>query len=515
MLLRRVAVLACALAVALVELVWLGDILGTVGWGPAAVAILLCAIPFALAAGLATANGLAGFLVRMLARDPPGFVLPGLWSDEDEVVAPTAILLTLDGEPAEPALAGLEALLAGLDASRWGEKFAAFVLSAAPPGPLAEAERIAVAAHPRIGYLHGEGGGLAGFLATREGFEFAVLLDAASLMLPEAVLRLVRILQARRDLAVVQHLAAGLPSDVPFPRLAQFGERAEARIAATGGAWWQGDAGAFRGTNAAVRLAALRGQPWLAPACGPAQAALLRAAQWGVMVWPDSRGSFIASPADIRAWEARDRRRFRALWAHRGLVFRRGLLLLGRARVAAGLAPALAPPLYVAIAALSAWLAWQGVSAPGAWVLFYAWGLTLHAPKFLGYAEWLLRPRARARYGGAARLWRSIAVETGFAVAMGAIRPVSRTIALVSGGSGAPPRPMGFASALRYLPHTVLGVVLAAGFAQAGWWAIFVAPPLAALVLAVPFAWVTTRPYVGRALVRTGIAAMPEESKSS
>ncbi len=528
--LRRAAVAACGIAVALAELAWLRAVLAAIGWGPATLALMACGIAVAPWLGLSAANGAAGFLVRMLARDPPAAVLPGLWSDEDSVTTPTAILVTVRGEALAPILENLERLLAGLDATRWGDRFAAFVLSDTPDGPAVEAERLAVAAHPRIGYRRREGGGDAAgsiltFLDRLEGFDFAVLLDADSSIAAEAVLRLVRILQARRDLAIVQHLAAGTPAELPFARLLQFGERARGRVWATGEAWWQGDAGPCWGHHAGLRIGPLReharlrvpadGSPILAQAL--VEAALVRAMHWGVMVWPDSRGASEASPPNLVAFERREARRQRGTWPYRRLIPAPGLLPMGRWQLLQAMLPFVGAPFYVAMACLAAWLAWRGASAPGAVGLLYAWALTVHAPKLLGYAELLLRRKALARYGGAPGLWRSIAAETVFALLLGAIEPVSSTLALLAGGRGWVPARrdlarVGIAEAtLRFLPHTLLGVLLCAGFVRAGWNAAFVAPFIAGLPLAIPFAVLTASPGLGRWLVRRGVAAMPEE----
>lgn len=531
MFLRRLAVAACGIAVALAELAWLRAILAAIGWGPATLALMVCGVAVAPWLGLCAANGVAGFLVRMLARDPPGYVLPGLWSDEDRVTARSAILLAVRAEPLGPILENLERLLAGLDASRWGDRFAAFVLSDTPGGEAAEAERLAVAAHPRVGYRRREdnqgykAGNILSFLDALEGFEFAIVLDADSVMTPDSVLRLVRILQARRDVAIVQHLTVGLPAASPFPRLFQFGMRAGMRTWATGQAWWQGDAGPYWGHNAALRIAPFReharlptlpdGSAFLSH--DQVEAALLRAAHWGVVVWPDARGSYEANPPDILAFEQRDARWQRGNWQYRHLILRRGFLAMGRWQLLQAMLLFAGAPFYLAIACLAAWLAWRGADAPGAIGLLYVWALTIYAPKLLGYLELMLRPRARARYGGMAALGRSIAAETVFTLLLDAIAPLSKTLALVSGGQGwaaqrRDPRRMGLAQALlRFLPHTALGVVLGAGFAHAGWRALAVAPFIAGLPLAVPFAVLTASPGVGSWLARRGIAATPEE----
>ncbi len=84
--------------------------------------------------------------------------------------------------------------------------------------------------------------------------DFAVTLDADSFMTAEAILRLVRIMQADPRLGILQALIVGLPSTSAFARLFQFGMRLGMRSYTIGSAWWQGDCGPYWGHNAVLRL---------------------------------------------------------------------------------------------------------------------------------------------------------------------------------------------------------------------------------------------------------------------
>ena len=79
-------------------------------------------------------------------------------------------------------------------------------------------------------------------------------LDADSFMTAEAILRLVRIMQADPKLGILQGLVVGLPSTSAFARLFQFGMRLGMRSYTIGSAWWQGDCGPYWGHNAVLRL---------------------------------------------------------------------------------------------------------------------------------------------------------------------------------------------------------------------------------------------------------------------
>ena len=79
-------------------------------------------------------------------------------------------------------------------------------------------------------------------------------LDADSFMTADAILRLVRIMQADPRLGILQGLIVGLPSTSLFARIFQFGMRLGMRSYTIGSAWWQADCGPYWGHNAALRF---------------------------------------------------------------------------------------------------------------------------------------------------------------------------------------------------------------------------------------------------------------------
>ena len=124
--------------------------------------------------------------------------------------------------------------------------------------------------------------------------EFAVMLDADSFMTADAILRLVRIMQADPNLGILQGLVVGLPSTSAFARIFQFGMRLGMRSYTIGSAWWQGDCGPYWGHNAVLRL-----KPFIAHCQLPTvdddhilshdqlEAALMRRAGYDVRVLPE------------------------------------------------------------------------------------------------------------------------------------------------------------------------------------------------------------------------------------
>ncbi len=223
----------------------------------------------------------------------------------------TAIAMTVREEDMRRVLPPLRRLLRDLDLSGAGDAFAVFILSDTRAGPAADAEQQAVATFraedrepARIHYRRRatntgfKAGNIMDFLDHHaEGFELMLTLDADSEMSAAAVLRLVRAMQADPTLAIAQHLTVGLPASSAFPRLFQFGMRAGMRTWAVGQAWWQGDEGPYWGHNAVVRIAPFRAHcrmPILPDgrhilSHDQVEAAVLRAAGWGVRVLPDER----------------------------------------------------------------------------------------------------------------------------------------------------------------------------------------------------------------------------------
>jgi membrane glycosyltransferase len=151
-----------------------------------------------------------------------------------------------------------------------------------------------------------------------------------------------------------------------------------------------------------------------------------------------------------------------------------------------------------------------------------AWAGAIYAPKLLGYAQVLASGSLRARYGGTGRVLAGMAAETVFTLLLDALSVVSKTATTLRLLLGMRPAwlpqnrtdrgvPWGEAARLLW-PHTLLGLLVFAAFAHAGWRTVLWAAPLAGgLVLAIPFCVLTAHPRFGRWLRRRRIAAVPEE----
>ena len=366
------------------------------------------------------------------------------------------------------------------------------------------------------------------------GFDLMLTLDADSEMSAEAVLRLVRAIQADPTLAIVQHLTVGLPAQSAFPRLFQFGMRAGMRTWATGQAWWQGDEGPYWGHNAIVRIAAFRAHcrlPLLPDGRAilshdQVEAAVLSGAGWGVRVLPVEDGSREANPPALPEFLRRELRWLAGNLQYRHLLRLPGLRAMGRWQLAQAILLFAGTPLYLvfllAAATAAATDAVSPFPAAPALALTAAWLGALYAPKLLGYVEVALSPEKRVRYGGGAQLAGGAAAEIGFTLLLDAVSAVAKTSAMLRLALGAradwvpqnrADRGVGWIEATRLLwPQTVLGAAVFAGFASAGWVASLWALPLAGgLLVAVPLCVATADPRFGLWLRQRRIAAVPEE----
>lgn len=542
--LRRVAffVFCCLLGLGLLALT-----LPALPQGPLGLALLLPLLLLLPWVSLAAGQAMLGGAILLLARDPPGFVLPAARASAPAAAAHgrTAIAMCLRNEEMAAPLAAMAQLLDELprgDFDLW------FLSDTREPAFLdreeaalrsfrsarADADRIFVRRRSS-----GDGfkaGNVMAFLDSEGGaYESVVILDADSEMTGHAVLRLIRILQADPRIALVQQLIVGRPVAQPFPRLFQFGMRAGMRAWATGQGWWQGPQGPFWGHNAAFRTAPFRRHARLAAlADGTAilshdqlEAIALHEAGWGVWCLPDERGSIEGNPPALPEFLRRDERWAEGNMQYLALLRRPGLSPMGRWQLVQAILLFLCAPLWAiafALAVLAA--ATGGFDATPAGTLALAmggWWLAAHAPKLAGYTQVLLQGREAARYGGRLRFAAGALAELLFTTLLSPVSVVNKTgfllrLALGAKGGWAPQnradRGVSPGDALRLLwPQALAGLAVAAVLAVAAPWALAFALPwgLAGLLLAVPFCVLTASAGWGRWLRRHGIAATPEE----
>lgn len=533
-----------------VVLAWMmARVLAAGGWRAAEIMLMGCFLGIVPWLGVCLGNALPGFLVLVGARNPPRAVLPVAGDIEEGPIALiTAIAVMVRNEDMAQVLPAQRALLDGLDAAGVGGRFVLWVLSDTQDPVAAAAEEAAVAAFRagdrdpgRVRYRRRaantgfKAGNVMEFLDHHAaGIDLVLMLDADSAMAAGSVLRLVRIMQSDTRMGLVQHLTVGRPAAAAFPRLFQFGMRAGMRVWSTGQAVWQGDEGPSWGHNAIFRAAAFRDHCKLEAlpdgstilSHDQVEAARLRAAGWRVCLWAGEDGSQEANPPALPEFLHRDSRWLAGNLQYWHLLRLPGFRWMGRWQLVQAIMMFLGAPLYVAVLGLAAVLAATGgaeeVPRGALLAMAAAWGVALYSPKLLGYLEVLLFAAQRARYGGGWRFAAGAGLEIVFMLLMDPIAQVHKTLAMLRLALGRraawlpqnrSDRGVGWGEGLRmFWPHTLAGAAAFAGFAQAGWFAVLLALPVAGgLLVAVPFCVATAHPAVSAWLRRHGIAAVPEE----
>ncbi len=179
-------------------------------------------------------------------------------------------------------------------------------------------------------------------LGSGAAYEFALILDADSLMEPETILEMIRRMEADPELGLLQSLPTIIHARSRFGRAMQFTAALHSPIFARGLAAMQGDTGPFWGHNAMIRVRAFAQSCALPELSGPppfgghilshdyVEAALLARAGWRVRLDEDLAGSYEEGPENIVDHAKRDRRWCQGNLQHARLLLAPGLRLWSR-----------------------------------------------------------------------------------------------------------------------------------------------------------------------------------------
>jgi len=540
----------------------LGLILGRDGFGwldLAMAAAIAVTLPWTL---LGFWNAVIGLVLLHRGADPVGSLLPLTARDDghSQPLGRTALLMLVHDEEPAQVFRHLEATAADIDASGHGEAFEIFILSdTRDPGVAAEEERRFLAwrgRDPRPGRLHYrrrsdnvgfKAGNMWEFLERRgDAFDYVVPLDADSLMGAASLLRLVRIMDRSPDLGILQTLVTGLPSRSAFARIFQFGMRHGMRAYTAGSVWWQGDAGPYWGHNAIIRTAPfmahcrlprLNGSPPLGGhvlSHDQVEAALMRGAGWKVHVIPEETASFEENPPTLPDFMKRDLRWCQGNMQYFRLLGMPGLRPMGRLQLGLAILMYVAAPAWltfvalgmariVEIAAAGEPVGWDAGAAGMAVALFGVMMTMSLAPKLAGLADVLLRRETRAAYGGTPRILASGLIELVFSLILGPIMALAQTVFIAGLGFGRAvgwrrqqraSRRVGWGEAMAGLwPQALLGAVMLGLLASLAPSVLpWATPIIAGLLLAIPFARLTSLEGLGLLLERAGLCLVPEET---
>ncbi len=350
----------------------------------------------------------------------------------------TALLLPVFNEAPEPILAALRIMAESLDAA---DDVSVFVLSdTQDAGRLADEARFfpalmrtrsGVNVHyrnrrPNTGR---KAGNIAAFCRDHgDEYDFALVLDADSLMTATAIRELIGALRDDPGAALIQSVSYPIGGTTLFARLQQFGARLNTPLSVAGQHLWQGRHGTYWGHNAILRL-----RPFMADATLPVlpgrpplggeilchdtiEAALLLGAGSAVRLAPEIGGSFETTPSNLVDHLARERRWCQGNLQHLRLLGKPGFRLASRVHIGTGILYYLASPvgLLVSLVLLATGLGGAHASHP-AWAVRGCLWLTLFllfAPKLASLARALLLPEAAWRgFGGRGRLVGSVLAD--------------------------------------------------------------------------------------------------------
>jgi membrane glycosyltransferase len=501
-------------------------------------------------------NAAIGLAIMRFAIDPVAAVTPFARRvrGDEAITASTAILLCIRNEPPDRVARLLEPMMEGLAARGVGERFHLYVLSDTGDQAIsaAEATRFAVLAqvwHGRVALTYRRRTNNVGFKAGNvadlcrrwgKNHDFAIVLDADSVMTVELILKLVRMMQIEPRLGILQSLVIGMPSASAFARMFQFGMRLGMRSYTIGSAWWQGDCGPYWGHNAILRLA-----PFMAHCDLPVlsegtlkghvlshdqiEAVLMRKAGYAVRVLAEEGSSFEQNPPTLVEFIRRDLRWCQGNMQYWHFLRAEGLHPLSRYQLAFAILMFVGSPAWTALLLLGA--AAVAIAPSPADFIRSGAGLTLltlvlgmwFAPNIATMIDVLSRPKLRQQFGGAVRFTLGFLLMIVFVVLLAPIMWASHTLFLgrllfgrtVSWGAQARddhevPWALAFA---HFWPQTLLGLLPIVGLAltvpAAIPYALFIA---AGPLLSIPLAVITASPALGRALVRLGIDRLPEET---
>ncbi|HEV7690872.1 MAG TPA: glucans biosynthesis glucosyltransferase MdoH [Hyphomonadaceae bacterium] len=490
----------------------------------------------------AAATAFAG-AVLLLARKPKAAAVQAFHTSSR-----TAIVFPVRNEHPGRVMAGAQAVHDALARAGADAAFEIFLLSDTNDAELARDEEAAFrrlrASRPRAQMFyrrrtanHGrKAGNIADFVSRWGGrYDYMVVFDADSLMSAEALMELVRRMDASPRTALVQTLPAIVNAQTLFARSQQFAMRAYGQIFGAGLAWWSGGAGNFWGHNAIVRVRAFADHaglpvlPGVAPLGGPimshdfVEAALLRRAGWRVEIAPEITGSYEECPPTLADMEQRDRRWAQGNLQHLSLLGARGFDPVSRVHIVAGVMGYLSAPLWFALVAASVAFAWASGPAvedaphiEGGTVLLAITGLVVFSPKLLALAVW-----AAGRLPGWPRHPRfvlGVLIEAAISAATAPVMMVSQSVAVVAtllgrdAGWAAQRRAAeGATDAVRYALHVAVGLVLGlAVLAHDAGHAAWSAPVALSLALAGPLSAALSRAPRRRSLLWRAMAT-PED----
>ena len=479
----------------------------------------------------------------------------------------TAIVFPVYGEDMDRVTAGMESVYRSLERDADIDRYDFFFLSdTRDPEAWAEEEaawaglRERLGGQERIFYRRRrvntkmKSGNIADF-CRRFGarYTYMLVMDADSVMSGATIARMVAVMEARRQVGILQSVPAIVGRETFLARLQQFASHLYGPMFSAGLSFWLlGDA-QFWGHNALIRirpfmrhcaLPRLSGKPPLGGEISShdfVETALMRRAGWSVWLAYDLPGSYEEAPPNLLAELARDRRWCKGNMQHLRLVFTRGFIPVHRALFLNGVmayGSALLWFLFLAVSTAEAII--ESLTPPTyfpptrtlfpEWPIWEPWwalsllattGVLLFLPKV--FAAFLVLVKGRGRlFGGFWRLSASMVLEVIVSSLLAPVRMLFHSkfvsITLLGRETGwgrqvRDDRSTPWSEAVRFhLGGTLLAALWAGTLylynREFFWW---VCPIFGPLLLAIPLSVATSLPGLGRWLKTLGLLLIPEE----
>jgi membrane glycosyltransferase len=466
--------------------------------------------------------------------------------------ARTAVIMPICNEDISTVFAGLRATCESLAATGALKLFDIYILSDSSDAAVRAAEMSAwqrlrtllgdrdVNDGGRVFYRHRrrrtkrKAGNVADFCRRWGGnYRYMVVLDADSTMHGDTLVSLVRLMEQNPRAGIVQTLPQAYGHDTLHARVQQFTSRVTGRLFALGMAYWQLGEAHYWGHNAILRVEPFMRHCALAPIEGRGglsgeilshdfvEAAMMRRAGYEVWLAPQLEGSWEQLPPNLLDELQRDRRWCQGNLQNARLIAEPGWRPAHRTMFAVGALSYLMAPLWLLFVALGAAAGVVGGSHGIAlWVLTLVLLLT---PRALGVAAVWLKGE-HADYGGRLRLVTSALLELVVSALQAPVRMIAHSTFVIGTLTGlrlewkSPPRDataIGWRDALRRLGLLAapVGVIAVLALPSDALSAPHLMPLLAALLLAVPLAVLSSHPSVGAALRGARMLWVPEERR--
>lgn len=387
-----------------------------------------------------------------------------------------------------------------------------------------------------------------------KNYRYMVVLDADSVMTGPTLVQMVRIMEQRKNIGILQTAPKTVNRQTLLARLQQFANNLYGAMFAAGLNFWQLGDSQFWGHNAIIRVApfmahcALPRLPGKPPLGGDilshdfVEAALMRRAGFEVWLAYDIEGSYEEPPPTLLDELKRDRRWCQGNLQHLRLLFTRGLYGAHRALFLNGVmayGSALLWFLFLAASTVMAVLqeirqpdyfptgrslfpSWPVWEPQWALVLLASTAIILFLPKICSVVFVVFRQRRAQEFGGTARLVISSVMEIAFSTLLAPTRMLfhARFVFLTllgrrisweaqeRGDLGT-----GWGQALRFHGGaTVFALGWGLGLFlinQAFFW--WLSPILISLLVSMPLSVWTSRKTAGMRFYKMGLFLIPEE----